>query len=40
MPDFRILNIIPFDFQGQGTHIYQNYIFNMAVGLSTYITFY
>jgi len=40
MPDFRIMNIIPFDFQGQGTHIYQNYIFNVAVGLSTYITFY
>jgi hypothetical protein len=40
MPDFRLLNAVPFDFQGLSTHIYQNYIFNMALGLSTYITFY
>jgi hypothetical protein len=40
MPDFRILNMAPFDFQGQGTGIYKNYIFNTALGLSTYLTFY
>ena len=40
MPDIRILNAVPFDFQGLGSHIYQNYIFNMAIGLSTYITLY
>jgi hypothetical protein len=40
MPDFRILNMVPFDFQGQGTHIYQNYFFDVAFGVSTYITFY
>jgi hypothetical protein len=40
MPDFRVLNIVPFDFQSEGAHLYQNYIFNMSFGLSTYITFY
>lgn len=40
MPDFRVLNLVPFDFQGQGLHIYQNYIFNMSLGLSTHLTFY
>jgi hypothetical protein len=40
MPDFRVLNIVPFDFQQRGLGVYQNYIFNMALGLSTYITFY
>jgi hypothetical protein len=40
MPDFRVLNIVPFDFQDEGTHLYQHYVINMALGLSTYITFY
>ena len=39
MPDIRVMNLVPFDFQGQGTGIYRNYIFNTTVGLSTYLSF-
>ena len=39
MPDIRVMNLVPFDFQGQGTGIYKNYIFNTTVGLSTYLSF-
>jgi hypothetical protein len=39
LPDIHIMNLVPFDFQGQGTGIYKNYIFNTSVGLSTYLSF-
>jgi hypothetical protein len=39
LPDFHLLNLVPFDFEGQGKGIYQNYIFNTTLGLSTYFTF-
>lgn len=39
LPDIHIMNLVPFDFQGQGTSIYKNYIFNTTVGLSTYLSF-
>jgi hypothetical protein len=40
MPDVRLLNMVPFDLQGEGVHVYSNYIFNTTYGLSTYFTFY
>jgi hypothetical protein len=39
LPDVHFLNLVPFDFEGQGKSIYQNYIFNATFGLSTYLTF-
>jgi hypothetical protein len=39
LPEFSLLNAVPFDFEGQGKGIYQNYIFNTAFGLNTYLTF-
>jgi len=39
LPDIHIMNLVPFDFQGQGTGIYRNYIFNTSVGLSSYLSF-
>jgi hypothetical protein len=44
MPDFRVLNLVPFNFQrsigGEAVPSYTVYTFSMALGLSTYITFY
>jgi len=39
LPDIHLINLVPFDFEGQGTSIYKNYIFNTTIGLSTYLSF-
>ncbi len=45
MPDFRLMNAVPFNFNrgvlsNEQVPAYTAYPFNMALGLSTYITFY
>ena len=44
MPDFRLLNAVPFNsnriLSGEQVPAYTAYPFNMALGLSIYITFY